>query len=161
MPSNDGVPATLATQLAAYGIAPKVIRSVWARLMLLALDDRWSDHLAFAADQRETIVFERLGGQDPVTEFRRRVGGAFADFFETSKHAAHQTALQLAESGQFHADRESLQGPSSTWTYLVDDTVLANDLTLIGNIGMAAGAAFYWPLFLAWAMVRRFKRPHS
>ena len=61
-----------------------------------------------------------------------------------------------SEGGEM--DKMGLLGPSSTWTYLVDDHVstdrLAASLVSRRNIGFAVGAALTGPLFMLWVLSR-------
>jgi preprotein translocase subunit SecA len=55
-----------------------------------------------------------------------------------------------------------LRGPSSTWTYLVNDDAFSDRMAAMllsrRNIGFAANAALTGPLLLVWALSRRLRR---
>lgn len=56
----------------------------------------------------------------------------------------------------------ALRGPSSTWTYLVNDRALTELQQMLfghGSNAFAAGAALMtWPLLLAWGVRRRLSK---
>ena len=62
---------------ARFGIGPAV--ELERRLILLAIDRAWADHLAWVADSRESIHLVSVGGMTPLDEFVR---SATAEFLE-------------------------------------------------------------------------------
>jgi preprotein translocase subunit SecA len=90
-----------------------------------------------------------------------------ADSFEQTLAAIDQRAAEILtslelDSGNVSFEDMGLQGPSSTWTYLVSDQAFTDRLaaSLVGgrNIGFATGAALTGPLLLLWAFSRRLLR---
>ena len=64
----------------------------------------------------------------------------------------------ITEDG-IDAEGAGLEGPSSTWTYLINDDPLRNQLgiQLGGDTGFAAAAALYaGPLLVLWGLYNRF-----
>jgi preprotein translocase subunit SecA len=130
---------------------------------LLHIDRAWRDHLAFVAELREGIHLVRLGGDDPLTRFCVRVGEAYRALVEGLDRSIGQS-LREVEQG---APRPSLKGPSSTWTYLVNDDPfrdqLGSQLTGPGRATLAVGAAvFAMPLLILLGLADKYlkKRPH-
>ena len=61
-------------------------------------------------------------------------------------------------------ERAGLKGPSSTWTYLINDDPFQDHLGihLTGNAGVAAATALYaGPFLVLWGLCNRFLRRRS
>jgi preprotein translocase subunit SecA len=128
------------------------------------LDRLWREHLAACAELRDGIHLVRLGGQDPLQRFTTEVRSAFARV-TTALDEAVLSSLDgaRASGGRIEIAGVDLKGPSSTWTYLVNDDPLREQrlLSLIGTGGktMAVYAAVVMPfLFLLWTIVERFAK---
>ena len=101
------------------------LRLTERRLALVLLDRRWSDHLALIDDIREGIHLQRYGGRLPLTEFQRQIIDAYAAMMEGLREDVVETFTRLrAEGGTIDPERAGLRGPTSTWTYLVNDNPL-------------------------------------
>ncbi|MGK2882023.1 MAG: accessory Sec system translocase SecA2 [Mycobacterium sp.] len=98
-------------------------------IMLYHLDRGWADHQAYLADIRESIHLRALGRQNPLDEFHRMAVDAFASLAADAVEAAQQTfeTANVAEDEQ-GLDLSKLARPTSTWTYMVHDNPLADDL---------------------------------
>ena len=133
------------------------LTGVERRLTVLELDRRWSAHMERMADLREAAHLERLGGRDPVLMYNKRVDEAFSPFFDEVQAAVREALA----AGPPPPDDRRLQGPTATWTYLVDDNPFDDriGLAMVGNIGLAAVAALVaWPLLLIWSVYRWSRR---
>jgi len=132
------------------------------RVVLFHIDRVWADHLAWLADLRESIHLVKLGRMEPLTEFQKSATEAFLGLEAKIGREVRKTLRSLIErKGPVDLDAEGLKGPSSTWTYLVNNDQFGWGVELVKgtNIGFAAGAAaFYGPLFLFALIVNRFKR---
>jgi preprotein translocase subunit SecA len=137
------------------------LRELERRLTLRAIDAAWADHLALIAELREGIHLQEIGGKSPLVELHRGIVDPFDDI---SDRVASRVATELSELDldDTAASLQQIRGPSSTWTYLVNDTVFGSWIGLLGgrNVGLlATAAAFYAPLLLLLAVARRwFKR---
>ena len=137
-------------------------RDVERRITLFHLDRCWSEHLARVADLKEGIHLLRIGGEDPLAQFLRDVADSFAELEAELERSVEETFLD-AEIDEHGIDLETagLRGPSSTWTYLVNDDPFRDQLALSlgANVGLAAAAAIYTgPLLIAWGLYNRFVR---
>ena len=128
------------------------------------IDRSWRDHLSLIADVREGIHLVSLGGQDPLTHFIRTVTVAFHRLQETLDDGVLD-ALGRIHVGVTGLDLSGvrLKGPSSTWTYLVNDDPFRKQigrlLTGPGRATFAIGAAVTaMPLLIFWGLVDRFVR---
>ena len=142
------------------------VRDAERRLALILLDRRWSDHLALIDDIREGIHLQRFGGRAPLTEFQRQIIDAYAAMMEGLRDEVVETFLRLrAEHGTIDLDRAGLRGPTSTWTYLVNDNPLPSfGLQLIapGNLAVSVATAtlavVYFPVTVAVVAVTFIRR---
>ena len=131
---------------------------------LFHIDRVWRDHLAYSADLREGIHLVSLGGIDPLSRFTSDVRAAFRQVEEIIDRAVLETLpLVTAGAGGLDLGAAGIKGPSSTWTYLVNDDPFRNQimLKLIGPGGPTMAiysSALLGPLFLVWGMVERFLR---
>jgi len=116
---------------------------------LFHLDRIWSDHLAWIQDTRDCIHLVNLGGREPIDEFAK---WATEEFFELQTRIDDAVAAEMAaivrKDGPVDLDLERLKGPSSTWTYLINENPFGSGLEMTKgkNIGFAK-LAFANPLF--------------
>jgi preprotein translocase subunit SecA len=133
------------------------------RLMLHAIDECWSEHLATVTEIRESIHLVELGGLSPIEEFQKGAAESFICAVSSidARVVDRFTSLEITSDG-VDVEEMRLRGPASTWTYLVDDEAFTDRLaaTLVsrGNIGFQAGAALTGPLLMLWALSRRLGR---
>ena len=131
-------------------------------IMLRIIDRSWSDHLLEVAEIRRGIHLVRLGGQQPVDEFHKLTFEAFEALLERIEG----DIVQAYETIEISADgvdweQAGLLRPSSTWTYLVDDTRFDNDglRIMMQQSGTGSfGVVLWWPLLVAWGFWERWKR---
>ena len=166
----EGAPGHYASLARAVGATE--LRRVENRLTLVLLDRRWSAHLGLIEDIREGIHLQRYGGRDPLTEFQKQIIDAYAAMMEGLRDEVVDTFKRLsAEHGTVDLDRAGLRGPTSTWTYLINDNPFSSfGLSLIasGNAGIsmvtAVLALMYWPFTIVavtTVFVRRLMRRDS
>jgi preprotein translocase subunit SecA len=150
-------PALFAEGAACFGA--ERLAELERRAALFHIDRLWSDHLAWVQDTRETIHLVGLGGKTPIDEFQKSATAAFLEL----EGSIDDMVLSEME-GIIHGDSgaelalERLKGPSSTWTYLVNEDQFGWGIELLKgrNIGFAAGAAaLYGPLFILTLLARR------
>ena len=106
------------------------LRALEQRLTLLMIDRHWSDHVAFLRWLRDAVYSFTLAanvhpyepGRNPLTEFYQRAGQGFGELptrVDDDVVAAFER-ITITPAG-VDWQGEGLAGPSSTWTYLVDD----------------------------------------
>ena len=130
--------------------------------MLRIIDRSWSDHLLEVAEVRRGIHLVRLGGQRPVDEYHKLTFEAFEALLERIE----EDILQTYETIEISADgvdweQAGLLRPSSTWTYLVDDTRFDNDglRIIMQQSGTGSfGVVLMGPFLIAWGLWERWKR---
>jgi preprotein translocase subunit SecA len=132
------------------------------RVALFHIDRLWADHLAWLADLRESIHLVSLGRMEPLNEFQKAATGAFLGLEERIESDVRKTLKSFVDrEGPVDLDAEGLKGPSSTWTYLVNDDQFGWGVEVLKgtNIGFASAAAvFYGPLFIFALIVNRLRR---
>jgi preprotein translocase subunit SecA len=137
------------------------------KVMLFQIDRAWRDHLALAADLREGIHLVALGGQDPLTRFTTDIKLAFRGLEDAIDSAVLDALAAVRVSGgRIDLEGLGIRGPSSTWTYLVNDDPFRNQIGMMltgpgrATIAIYAAGALM-PLLLLWGLVDRFlrKRP--
>ena len=147
------------------------LRAIERRLTLLVIDRHWSDHVAFLRWLRDAVQALTLSadvhpwepGRDPLTEFYRRAGQAFDALpaqIDEDVVAAFER-ITITEQG-VDWEGEGLAGPSSTWTYLVDDPA-AGAGVISGLAGSPAanqhiGGLILAPLVLLVRLAERWRR---
>ena len=148
--------------LRARGIArfgPQGWEEIVRQVRLFHLDQFWAGHLALLADVRESIHIVSLGGKDPLHEFHNRAADAFAEMKTQSERAVVKTLRGLVKKeGPIDLAAEGLRGPTSTWTYLIDEEKYGWGVDLLKgkNLGFAVGAAaFNAPLFILALLLKR------
>jgi preprotein translocase subunit SecA len=97
-------------------------------IMLYHLDERWSDHLAFLTDVRESIHLRALARETPLDEFHRTAIPAFHKIVPEIQ----ENSVKTLEEAEITADgidlaASGVRRPSSTWTYLVHDSPFDSD----------------------------------
>jgi preprotein translocase subunit SecA len=156
----DEFPDLQARGVAKFGEAGAAVLE--RRLLLHHLDLGWSDHLAWVSDTRETIHLVSLGGKVPVEEFRKSATDAFLGMMEAVKNAAAEAFEKLiAEGGDAVEALGKLKGPSSTWTYLVNEDQFGWGIEMLKgrNVGFGSIAAgVYGPLYIFVLAFQRFNR---
>ena len=138
------------------------------RVVTLACIDRaWCDHLALAADLREGVHLVALGGLDPLTRYTTDLNRSFGHIDDAIDAAVLEEldGIRL-ENGRIVLSDTILKGPSSTWTYLVNDDPFRNQIGMLltgpGKTTFAIGAALMsMPLLIFWGILDRVfgKRP--
>ncbi|MCX6566129.1 MAG: accessory Sec system translocase SecA2 [Candidatus Aminicenantes bacterium] len=143
---------------------PKRLARFETRAILSVIDRAWADHLAWIADTRESIHLVSLGGKTPIQEFATSATEEFLAMMRSVDEKAGNELDRLMDSGEAGAgEPENLRGPSSTWTYLVNEDQFGDNVQLINgrNIGFAAAFAnpFNAMLLTIVMILRRFRRP--
>jgi preprotein translocase subunit SecA len=132
------------------------------RVALFHIDRLWADHLAWLADLREGIHLVSLGRKEPLHEFQKAATEAFLGLEKRVEREAAKTLRSLVgRPGPVDLDAEGLRGPSSTWTYLINEDQLGWGVELLKgtNVGFsAAAAALYGPLLVFTLLAKRLRR---
>jgi preprotein translocase subunit SecA len=116
-------------ELIAESVSEERLDEICRLIMLYHLDRGWADHLAYLADIRESISLRALGNQSPLDEFHRMAVDAFASLAADAIEAAQQTfdTANIVD-GETGLDLTRLARPTSTWTYMIHDDPLADNV---------------------------------
>jgi preprotein translocase subunit SecA len=156
---HERVPA--AYERARRTLGEAALHDLERRLTLHAIDECWAEHLAEVTEIRDGIHLVEVGGLSPLEEFQKRAVASFDLALKAIDERVVErfSALEMTSDG---LDAPKLRGPSSTWTYLVDDQAftdrMAVKLLSQRNIGFAVSAAVMGPLLILWALSRRLQR---
>jgi len=92
------------------------------RATLILLDWMWSDHLAHAAEIRESVHLASYGGFNAIDVFNKDMNREFEGFLNRVSEAVLYVFqhAEFTESG-IDFDAAGLKAPSSTWTFMVND----------------------------------------
>ena len=129
------------------------------RAALFHIDRVWSDHLAWIQDTRDSIHLVNLGGREPFEEFRMWATAEFLKLQEQIYKAVADEMTAIIRKDDIALDLERLKGPSSTWTYLVNEYQCGGGIEMLKsrNIGFAAVSAIT-PLSLLFFLTLRKKQ---
>jgi preprotein translocase subunit SecA len=124
------------------------------------IDRCWADHLGTVADVREGIHLADVGGLDPLQEFHKQIAETFRGLHQTIEDNIVETLATVEVTGKgIDLDKAGVRGPSSTWTYLVNDRVLSDLQRMLSGPGSSASGAIgilmTWPLLLAYWLWQR------
>ncbi len=99
-----------------------LLKAEW-QLMLYFISFCWTEYLDFLSYTRESIHLVNLAGKIPISEFNKTAIASYEKLLETIEQEV-ASALLKAEitSDGIDMDKEGLKAPSSTWTYLIDDS---------------------------------------
>ena len=141
----------------------EILQQAERAITLHHIDQSWAEHLALVAELREWIHLVGIGRMDPLFEFRKKIGEAFSKLRETIEERVVATfaTAEITESG-IALDEAVLRGPSSTWTYLINDRALTGIQQMLFGHGSTAFAITAvlttWPLLAAWGLWRWMKK---
>ncbi len=102
---------------------------LWRRVRLAVLDRAWSDHLGLLTDLRETIHLRVLARMNPWLTFNHDAEEAFASLLDDARDEAERLLSENPDAADL-ADL-GLRRPSATWTYVLQDMVLGDELDRI------------------------------
>jgi len=108
-------------------VGAEVMCDVERQITLFHIDRCWAEHLDHLAHIRDGIHFITGGGRNPLDEYHRIAGRAFGDLVKTIDDSIVATFMSAeVTGGGIDMAKEGLKGPSSTWTYLVNDQPFGN-----------------------------------
>jgi preprotein translocase subunit SecA len=142
-------------------VPPDVLDGVEAGIALFHMDRGWADHLATVADIREGIHLASLGGSNPLHAFLKFAVSAFEDMERSVDEGIRESYERAGiTAAGIDLDKEGLRGPSSTWTYLVNDSPFewALGMSSPHNIGLGIAAGMWGGLFVVRELWRRIAR---
>lgn len=103
-------------------LGERVLRNAVKQITLFHIDQCWAEYLAQIDHIREGIHLFSAGGQNPLDEFHKIVADRFQKLLRRIDDEIIKTfkSAEITEDGIDMA-KEGLVGPTSTWTYLIND----------------------------------------
>jgi len=97
------------------------------QITICQIDRCWSDHLENVAEIREGIHLMSMGGLNAFDEFNRQINAAFRDVSQRidAEVVATFETVRITADG-IDLEKEGLTGPSSTWTYMINDNPMGD-----------------------------------
>ena len=156
----ESCPQRHAALCASHG--PERAEEIERQIMLRIIDRSWSAHLWDVTEIRRGVHLVRLGGRRPLDEYHKLTFAAFEALLERIEDDIAQTfeTVEISADG-VDWEQAGLPRPSSTWTYLVDDTRFAHDglRIIMQQTGTGSfGVALMGPFLVAWGLWERWKR---
>jgi preprotein translocase subunit SecA len=145
----------------------EAVRRAEQAVTLFQIDRAWRDHLSYCADLREGIHLVALGGQDPLTRFTSEAIQAFRGLDDAIDERVLEAMEHVRVSdGRLDLEGLRMKGPSSTWTYLVNDDPFRNQIGMMltgpgRNTIAIYSALFLGPLLALWGLVDRLVRKRA
>ncbi len=108
------------------------VQRVERQITIWQIDQCWSDHLAEASAIRDQIYLMSMAGSNPLDEFHRQITRAFSAVSQRIDREVVATfrAIPMTDDGIELVQRQ-LIGPSSTWTYMINDNPMGSNLERI------------------------------
>lgn len=119
-------------------------------LRLFHLDQHWADYLDKAANLRQGIHLNAIGGKDPLREFQLKLIEGFELLKEEVEESIKDDYKKLEHSPTaFEKIKERAKAPEATWTYLVNDDSIEDTLGLLKGLAKLSGMSnfFSWLCF--------------
>jgi preprotein translocase subunit SecA len=138
------------------------LHEIERHITLLTLDRCWSEHLTEMQAFRDEVHVVQLGGVDPFAHFYRTAAADFEALLVRIDEQIVETFERITVTADgVDWEREGLRGPSSTWTYLVNDNVYG-DTTFLAlasrpAFGLWAVLVCWW-ILVPWALVLHWRR---
>ncbi|MBV1880718.1 MAG: hypothetical protein KUG82_03755 [Pseudomonadales bacterium] len=128
-------------------------------ILLKCIDDAWPEHQHEIAEAKASIHLFRLGGKQPIDEFKKIVIRLF-DNIDTviDKHVLAKFKTLELKNGVLDKVDNNLKAPYSTWTYLINDQLMKEGLldSMISSNGFSVALALFGePLMLAYLVLKK------
>ena len=118
-------PDLFQTLVAEFGEA--VVQQVERDVTLYQIDRCWLDHLACVAEIRDGIHLISIGGENAFDEFNRQINRAFRDIsWRIDEEVITILRTVRMTAAGIDLQKEGLLGPSSTWTYMINDNPMGD-----------------------------------
>lgn len=105
-----------------------LMQKVERQIVLHHLNEGWANYLEEVGSIREGIHLTGIAGKNPVDEFHLTVIPLFNEVLQSVREEAVR-CFEQADITPLGIDleKEGLKGPSSTWTYLVEDNPFGSE----------------------------------
>ncbi|HEX2944889.1 MAG TPA: accessory Sec system translocase SecA2 [Clostridia bacterium] len=101
---------------------PALLKAEW-QVLLHFISSCWTEYLDYLSYTRESIHLVNIAGKIPISEFNKIA----IEGYEKLLQNISQETLAVLEKAEItrngiDMEKEGLKAPSSTWTYLIDDS---------------------------------------
>ncbi len=104
-------------------LGEKLLKEVEKEITLFEINKCWAEYLEYIAYVQEGIHLVVIGRQNPLDEFHRLAILAFDEMMEKMDQEIVRIFLGNAITQEgINLDQEDFQSPSTTWTYLMNDS---------------------------------------
>ncbi|MDH3745561.1 MAG: accessory Sec system translocase SecA2 [Acidobacteriota bacterium] len=152
-------------------IGKEALCEVESRLTLMAIDYCFAQYLTDMQIVRDETPLATLDGREPLAEFYRTAIASFEELLERIDDTivAEFSRLEIGTDGVDWED-VGLRAPSATWTYLVTDSLFANNVMMALSTRASIGlwgvlllgpVLFAWGLYQHWLKRRKSARGNS
>lgn len=106
----------------------EVMHRVEREIVLYHLNEGWAYYLEEVGSIREGIHLTGFAGKNPMDEFHMTIIPLFSEHLKSIDEAIIRCfeEAEITERG-IDLEKEGLKGPSSTWTYLVEDNPFGSE----------------------------------
>lgn len=136
-------------------VGEKGVEQAEKQITLYYINKCWAEYLDYICYLKESIHLVNVGNKQPLFEFNKTIIESFEVFYKDLKDEIINT-LKSAEITKDGVDmnKEGLKVPTSTWTYLINDSAEnVGILPICSNTG-AAALSFY--MVLLFGIINRF-----
>ena len=104
-------------------IGEEALKNLEKQIALYHINRCWADYLDYISYIRESIHLVVIGRKSPLDEFHKMAIDAFDEMMNRIDLEIVKTFnnIEIGKDG-IKLDKEELKVPSSTWTYLIDDS---------------------------------------
>ena len=140
-------------------LLPKVgveaLKKAEKQITLYYINKCWAEYLDYISYVKESIHLVNVGNKQPLYEFNRNIIEAFDNFNNDLNNEIINSlnAVNISKDG-IDMDKEGLKVPTSTWTYLINDSAESVGILSICNNTCAAALSF--PMVLLYGIISRF-----
>jgi preprotein translocase subunit SecA len=99
-----------------------LLKAEW-QVTLYYISSCWTEYLDFLSYTKESIHLVNMAGKIPISEFNKTAIQSYEKLLQTIEQEIIHALLraEITVNG-INMEKEGLKAPSSTWTYLVDDS---------------------------------------
>jgi preprotein translocase subunit SecA len=132
------------------------VRKAEKQASLYFINSCWADYLDYLSYIKENIHLVHIGGKMPLTEYNRAAVNSYANLMQDIENSIIKTleTAEITENG-INLEKEGLKVPSSTWTYLVNDSpeqaginpITSNPAIVAANVPLWIATALFYRIF--------------
>lgn len=144
-------------------ITQKELNDFLSTLYIFQIDQHWRNYLYEMNSLRDTIHLRRIGGENPLFEFRKLSINQFEILIQNIEFDVIKkfNSIPVCKKKLLKISN-SIKRPSATWTYLINDKEIENciGIEMLNNIGLSFGLLITWPLMIILNLYKRIFKPY-